>query len=119
MKKIISLLIVCLLLSACGKAAYETIDTNKALDLINTGATIIDVRTVEEYNREHIPNAVNIPLDSINTISYDKETTIIVYCQTGVHSKEAVKKLVELGYTNLYNLDGGLLNWGGSLSLEE
>ena len=115
MKKVISLLFVCLILTACGKKLYETIDTNQALEIINDGAVLLDVRTIEEYNREHIPNAINIPLDQIDTINYDKDTKIIVYCQTGVRSKEAVSKLADMGYTSLYNLDGGLLNWGGTL----
>ena len=42
-------------------------------------------------------------------------TKIIVYCQTGIRGKEAVSKLADMGYTSLYNLDGGLLNWGGTL----
>ena len=115
MKKIVSFLIICLLLTACGKKAYETIDTNKATEIIASGAILIDVRSVEEFNREHITNAVNIPLDQIDTIGYDKNLPIIVYCQTGVRSEEAVEKLANMGYTSLYNLDGGLLNWGGSL----
>ena len=44
-----------------------------------------------------------------------KEKVIIVYCASGVRSMEAVKKLSEMGYTSLYNLDGGLLNWGFEL----
>ena len=115
MKKIVSLVICILLLNACSSKGFEIIDTNQALEIINTGAVIIDVRTSEEYNREHIPNAVNIPLDQIDTIGYDKETKIIVYCQSGMRSREAVQKLVDMGYTNLYDLDGGLLNWGGDL----
>ncbi len=115
MKKIISFLVVILLLTACGKSAYETITTNKALELIDGGAILIDVRTVDEYNTGHITNAVNIPLDQIETVGYDKNSTIIVYCQSGIRSKEAVEKLANLGYTSLYNLDGGLINWGGSL----
>ena len=115
MKKIISLFVVILLLTACSDKGYEVIDTNKAIEIINNGAVLIDVRTSDEYNREHIPNAVNIPLDTIDSIGYDKDTTIIVYCQSGMRSLEAVKKLVDMGYTNLYNLDGGILNWGGDL----
>lgn len=116
MKKIVSLFIIMFLLSACGNSSkYETIDTNKALELIDTGAIILDVRTVDEFNREHIPNAINIPLDQIDTIGFDKGSSIIVYCQSGMRSKEAVEKMADLGYTSLYNLDGGLLNWGGEL----
>ena len=118
MKKIFSLVfiaIIILMLTGCGDSKYELIDTNRALEIINSGAVLIDVRTSEEFNREHITNAVNIPLDQLDTIGYDKDTKIIVYCQTGVRSHEAVNKLVDMGYTNLYDLDGGLLNWGGSL----
>ena len=115
MKKIFSLLVICFLITACGGVSYETIDTNKAMEIIENGAIVIDVRTVDEYNREHIPNAINIPLEEIDNITYDKNTKIIVYCQTGIRSKEAVSKLANMGYTSLYNLDGGLLNWGGTL----
>ena len=115
MKKIISLVVCILLLTACGNKEFEVIDTNKAQEIINGGAVLIDVRTSEEYNREHIPNAVNIPLDQIDTVAYDKDTKIIIYCQSGMRSRQAVQTLVDMGYTNLYDLDGGLLNWGGSL----
>ena len=115
MKKIISLLFICLLITACSKNSYDTIDTNRALELIDTGAIVIDVRTPAEFEREHIPNAVNIPLEDIDKIGYAKEDTIIIYCQTGIKSKQAVETLANLGYTSLYNLDGGLLNWGGKL----
>lgn len=113
MKKIVSLVIICLLITACGKK-YETIDTNRALEIIDQGAVIIDVRTKEEYNQGHITDAINIPLDIIDTITLGKDTNIIVYCKSGVRSEEAVKKLADLGYTSLYNLDGGIINWGGS-----
>ena len=115
MKKIVSLLLICLCITACGAAKFKTIDTNEALPIIESGATLIDVRTVEEYNREHIPNAVNIPLDEIDGIAYAKDETIILYCQTGVRSDEAAAILVKDGYTSIYVLDGGLLNWGGDL----
>ena len=115
MKKIFSLIIILILLTACGNNKYTTIDTNRALELIDNGAIILDVRTVEEFNREHIPNAINIPLDQLDTVEFDKDSTIIVYCQSGMRSKEAVEKMAEMEYTSLYNLDGGLLNWGGDL----
>ena len=108
MKKIFSLIIILILLTACGNNKYTTIDTNRALELIDNG-------TVEEFNREHIPNAINIPLDQLDTVEFDKDSTIIVYCQSGMRSKEAVEKMAEMEYTSLYNLDGGLLNWGGDL----
>jgi len=114
MKKIISIFIIFLILTACSQK-YETIATNRALELIDDGAIVIDVREIDEFNQGHIVGAINLPLNQIDTITYDKDTTIILYCATGVRSQEAVKKLSDMGYTNLYNLDGGLLNWGDKL----
>ena len=114
MKKIFSFIFVCLGLTACS-SKYETIDTNKALELINNGATVIDVRTEEEYNGGHIKGAINIPVDNIDSITIDKNETIIVYCASGIRSTNAINNLVDMGYTSLYNLDGGLLNWGSDL----
>ena len=114
MKKIFSFVIIVLLLCAC-ESKYKVISTNEALELIDNGAKIIDVRTVEEYNDGHIKGAINIPLDEIDTINYSHEQALIVYCASGVRSLDAVKKLADMGYTNLYNLDGGLLNWGSDL----
>ena len=114
MKRIISLIFICLLLCACSEK-YKTITTNEALELIDKGAMVIDVRSNEEYNEGHIKGAINIPVDEINNITYDKTDTLIIYCATGVRSTNAVNKLYDMGYTSLYNLDGGLLNWGGDL----
>ena len=115
MKKIISLLLICLLLTGC-KDKYQVIDSNQAMELINNNnPIIIDVRTKDEYNERHIKNSINIPLASINSINYNKETIIILYCNYGEQSKVAAKELYNLGYTNIYTLDGGLLNWGFSL----
>ena len=116
MKKIVKLLIICLLITGCG-TKYETIDSNKAMTIINedSNTVIIDVRSSEEFNEGHIKNSLNIPLDEIIDITYNKETNIIVYCATGVRSSEAAKELSSLGYTKIYNLDGGLLNWGFEL----
>ncbi len=116
MKKLFSLLIIVLLLCACENTSkYQTITTNEALEIIDKGAIVVDVRTVDEYNEGHIKDAVNIPLDIIDTIGYDHDQTLIVYCASGVRSLEAVNKLANMGYTSLYNLDGGLLNWGSEL----
>ena len=117
MKKIFKLLIICLLITGCGGNKYQTIDSNKAMEIINDNSDtiIIDVRENDEYNEGHIANAINIPLSEIDSMNYNKETTIILYCATGIRSTEAAKKLISLGYTSIYNLDGGLLNWGFEL----
>ena len=110
MKKIL-LIVVILLLTACG-TKYEVINANTAKDLIDNGAILIDVRTEEEYNQDHIEGAINVPLQNIDTITYNYDDVIVLYCATGMRSGEAAKILAEKGYTKIYSLDGGLINWG-------
>lgn len=116
--KVVTFSLFLLLVTGCGKKAYKTIDANEAMNLINNNnnnVEIIDVRNMDEYNTGHIANAKNVPLEGIDNISYDKSTIIILYCASGMRSMKAAEKLSKMGYTNLYNLDGGLLNWGFDL----
>ena len=115
MKKIFILLTLILCLTACGDKGYKIITSTEAQDLLKNDAILIDVRSTEEYNEFYIKDSINVPLDNIQdllNLIEDKETVIILYCQTGERSKEAAKKLAKLGYKNLYSLDGGLINWG-------
>ncbi|MEK6699245.1 MAG: rhodanese-like domain-containing protein [Nitrospirota bacterium] len=77
------------------------------------GAVIIDVRTNKEYGQGHIPGAVHVPLADVGTkvkkLKKDKE--IVVYCQSGNRSIWAIKRLIGMGYTHLYNLKGGYGAW--------
>lgn len=113
-KKMFSFVGCFLLLTACTNG-YKTIDSNRAMELIEDGAVVVDVRTSDEYKSGYIENSINIPVDNISDIEYDKETVIIVYCASGMRSAEAAKILIQEGYTNVYNLDGGLINWGFEL----
>ena len=115
MKKIISLLVCILLLTACDEKGYETIDSNVAMTLIEQNAVVIDVRSSDEYATGHIEGSINIPVDNIGSITYEKDTVIILYCASGMRSSNAAETLVDMGYTNVYNLDGGLINWGFEL----
>ncbi len=115
MKKIVSFIICLLLLTACDNGGYTTIDSNKAMELIEKNAIVIDVRTSDEYLTGHIDGSINIPVDNIANITYNKEDIIILYCASGMRSSNAAKTLIDLGYTNVYNLDGGLINWGFDL----
>ena len=77
---------------------------------------VIDVRTLEEHEAGYIPGTdLNIDyneLDAhIDKLPSDKNARIVVYCRSGRRSAMAYKTLEEMGYTNLYNLDGGVLRW--------
>lgn len=75
---------------------------------------LLDVRTPEEYEEGHIEGALNIPL---NKLAYEVEneipeldTTIYLYCRSGVRVLTAGHILYDLGYENVYNM-GGILSW--------
>lgn len=74
--------------------------------------TIIDVRSRREFSEGHINGAINIPLPelnkNINRYVASKNTNILVYCQKGSRSKRAAQILDDMGYTNVFNLKGGI-----------
>ena len=85
------------------------------LDDINKNEyKIIDVRSRREFSENHINGAINIPLPDIkrNIEKYvkNKETKILVCCEYGIRSKQAVEIIENLGYVQVYNLKGGLEN---------
>ena len=79
------------------------------------GAQIVDVRSSQEFNEGHIDGAINIPYYQINknitNILRDKNQEIILYCEAGVRSKQAYKKLKKFQYLNVFNLYRGIENW--------
>ena len=78
---------------------------------------LIDVRSPEEYAVEHLENAKNINWNGDDFVSnaekLDKSKPIFVYCKVGGRSIQAANKLSELGFTEIYNLDGGIMKWKG------
>jgi rhodanese-related sulfurtransferase len=77
------------------------------------GLAILDIRTTKEYEAGHIPGAVHVPLsdigDKVKKLKKDKE--LMVYCNNGSRSIWAIKRLMGMGYKNLYNLKGGFDAW--------
>ncbi len=75
---------------------------------------VLDVRTQEEYDSGHIEGAILIPENEISktaeTVLTDKDAKILVYCRSGRRSAQAAEKLVELGYTSIYDF-GGINSW--------
>ena len=84
----------------------------------NKNYVIVDVRTPDEYKEGHIPNAINIPNETINEAVYnklkDKNQLILIYCRSGSRSRQAAYKMQKLGYTNLVDF-GGIMNWKGKI----
>lgn len=94
---------------------YEQISPEKARNYMAQGdaIAIIDVRTKEEYASGHIKGSFCLPNEEISgTIRElpDKTQPILVYCRSGIRSKEAAQKLADLGYTHVLEF-GGLVHW--------
>jgi rhodanese-related sulfurtransferase len=78
-----------------------------------SGALVIDVREVSEYEEGHIPGAVNIPIRTL-AANLDKVPTdrqIYVYCRTGFRAGEALSSLGMLGYDNVLSYKPGWVGW--------
>ena len=77
---------------------------------------VVDVRQPKEYEQAHIPGAILIPLSELpdNLSSLDQGAPLIVYCRSGVRSKAACQTLMEAGFDDCFNLDGGILKWQGT-----
>lgn len=84
------------------------ISPKDALAHFNNGAMVIDVRSRGEFNSGHLPKAINLPLDEIETVLprrvKDRNQVLLLHCQSGVRSGMAKEKLKGLGYANAFNL---------------
>ena len=123
MKRFIPFLFSFLLLAGCAvpvdsEAGYQQIGMDEAIAIMESESDyiILDVRTTEEFADKHIPDAINIPNETIGTEDIpelpDKDQLILVYCRSGNRSKQASDKLVGLGYTNIVEF-GGINDWPG------
>jgi rhodanese-related sulfurtransferase len=95
--------------------AYQDLSVEAAKNRIDTTPTlvILDVRTVAEYAAEHIEGAVHIPVEELTSriTELDPYRATLVYCRSGNRSAQAAQLLVEQGFTEVYNMLGGLLDW--------
>lgn len=120
MKKILLIFLI-ILIAGCStkKTTYQKINNDELYTVFeeNENYTIIDVRSLGEYQSGHIENSINIPVDGISSDTLkdiDSDEIIIVYCRSGNRSKQAALKLIELGYTNVYDY-GSINNYDGEI----
>ena len=96
--------------------SYREITQAAAWDIMQheKGFVILDVRRPEEYAGGHIKGAVNVPLETIDGREIpelpDKDQEILVYCRSGVRSKQAAGKPAAQGYEKIEEF-GGILTW--------
>ena len=107
------------MLNSYSEISQEEAKQRMALD---DGHVVVDVRRQDEYDSGHIPGAVLIPNESIQTEPPeelpDKNQVILIYCRTGNRSKQAAQKLFDMGYTRVYEF-GGIVDWTGEIVTEE
>lgn len=84
-----------------------------AVRLMNAGAQLLDLRGHDAYRSGHIVNARHLPMDELaaKADKLDKNTPVIVYCDSGVSSTRAAEQLVKLGFVDVWQLRGGLAAW--------
>lgn len=95
----------------------QTIDVHELKKLYDTSPDLclIDVREDHEWKEFHIPKAIHIPKDTLVSVIEDtipnKETPIYLHCKGGVRSLYSANCLAELGYQDVYSVDGGIVEW--------
>jgi len=96
-----------------------TIEVGPAQELIDDEKHfVVDVREIDEYDSGHIPSAVNMPLQEMNAyqamLPEDRDTPVLVVCQSGVRSLSGALFLASLGYRNVRSINGGTTAWQNS-----
>lgn len=103
------------LLAACsgGPFAGERVDAARAEALLKQGAFVLDVRTPGEAAEGMLPGAVLVPLSELSPekLPQDRGKPVLIYCRSGRRSAAAAKTLKNWGWTRLYDLEGGVLEW--------
>ena len=93
---------------------YISVET---LKMTKEKTIILDAREESEFNVSHLKNAICVGYNSfdlketIAKLPKDKTEKIVVYCSLGIRSETIAHKLIQAGYTNVFNLYGGIFEW--------
>ena len=99
--------------SGAGGGLPATVSVDKAYSMVQGGAFVLDVRTVEEWNEFHAPGATLIPLGElasrVNELPRDRK--IVVVCRSGNRSQQGRDILLAAGFMQVTSMDGGMNAW--------
>ncbi len=89
--------------------AYAEAVTGKKVQLV-------DVRTANEFRGGHIKNAINIDFFNAGNFAkafekMDRSKPVYLYCRSGARSQKAARRLVDMGFSQVYDLKGGYMRW--------
>ncbi len=95
---------------------HKTLSPTEAVALMNDDNTVVvDVREANEYAEGHIEGTRHIPVGKIEERAYEleayKQSPVIVTCNSGTRSPQACKKLVSLGFSQVFEMKGGMMAW--------
>ncbi len=95
--------------------AFAGLSTTQAVRLINQGAVVIDLRNKQSFDAGHINDAKNMPAAELDTQTESlkrwRDKNVITYCDSGADGVNAARKLMKMGFTKVFNLQGGLNAW--------
>lgn len=120
MKKVLALISSVLLLAGCSSSsgAIDLSVTEFSAKVAEAGVITLDVRTPGEFAEGHLKGARLIDFQSgnfENEISIlDKNATYAVYCRSGNRSGQAVKVMRDTGFTKVFNMNGGVIDWANA-----
>lgn len=100
----------------CSSAENNAISPTEAANLQKSQqAVIIDVRDDKEWQQQHIPGAIHIPLAELNNrlgeLGAYKNAKLVMQCRSGGRSAKATELLKAAGFANVSNMEGGILAW--------
>ncbi len=120
MKKILGILFLFVLLIGCqNPEAYQNVSVEEAQQIIlDQNVTVLDVRTAEEVKEGYIPKATFIPLQELSqrVNELDPQKAYLVVCRSGKRSAQASEWLAQNGFTQIYNMNGGMMSWDGDIT---
>jgi rhodanese-related sulfurtransferase len=120
MKKVFALIASVLLLAGCSSStgAIDLGVSEFSTKVAEAGVITLDVRTPIEFAEGHIERARLIDFQSGNfeneIAALDKNATYAVYCRSGNRSGQAVKVMQDAGFTNVFNMNGGVIEWANA-----
>jgi rhodanese-related sulfurtransferase len=95
--------------------AFAALSAAQAVRLMNQGALVIDLRSKDAFDAGHIVDARNVPAATLesqaDSLKKWRDKNVITYCDTGSNGANAARALIKLGFTKVFNLQGGLNGW--------